>query len=245
MPVACRRSRYAVQWPVVLWDSGSPPVSSRVTTSRTMSESPIGTSDCGYDQRHLGRLAALVERPQVAHHRPGEHHDGACDGDEQQFREKKQRVAHLGRHHADNHVHPDLTARPRDHAVAKEHAADHQEQHHLLGPVDGGAEEVASDDVGEVQRHAGDQQHAGDDAEDGDEPADGSQHCLGHARAPIRRAPLIGFANLGWALRPPRPPMGRAAGRQWTITSCWPPRTSASRPCSARACPSTGPRRSC
>ena len=65
-------------------------------------------------------------------------------------------------HHADNDIHAELAARPRHHAVAEEHAADHQEEHDLFRPVDRCVEEIAADDIGEVQGDAGDQQHAGE-----------------------------------------------------------------------------------
>ena len=106
---------------------------------------------------------------EVADHRPGEDDDGQRGHDEDELGEQIERLAHLRRHHADDDVHPDLPAGPGDDAIAEKHAADHQEQHDLFRPVDGGIEEIAADDVGEIEGDAGDQQHAGERAEDGNQ----------------------------------------------------------------------------
>jgi hypothetical protein len=63
-------------------------------------------------------------------------------------------------------VHADLPARPSDQPAIEKHAGDHQEEHHLLGPLDRDREEVPADDVGEVDHDAADQHDAGDDADD-------------------------------------------------------------------------------
>ena len=96
-----------------------------------------------------------------------------------------QRLPHPRGHHADDDIHPDLPARPGDSAIAKKDAADHEEQHHFFRPVERGVEEVAANDVCEIERNAHYQQHAGQGAENGDKTAYSAQYDVGHSQARV------------------------------------------------------------
>ena len=75
--------------------------------------------------------------------------------DQHQFGKHVDSFAQLRRQHRHDDIHSDLASLPGDGAAAGEHAADHEEEHDLLGPWDRNAEEVAADDVGEIDRDAG------------------------------------------------------------------------------------------
>src|ERR1700719_3312660 len=77
-----------------------------------------------------------------------------------------EQIADLVRQHADHDVHANLPPIPGDRAATGEHAADHEEEHDLFRPRDRYTEEIAADDVDEIDRHAAHQanprQRAGD-----------------------------------------------------------------------------------
>ena len=91
--------------------------------------------------------------------------------------------ARLLGHHADNDVHPDLPAGPSDDAIAEKNATHHEEQHRLFRPMNGRTEEVAADDIREVEADAGDQQYAGEQPENSEERTHASQDIVDHCQA--------------------------------------------------------------
>src|SRR5258708_3980233 len=74
-----------------------------------------------------------------------------------------------------------MAARPRHSSAAEEYAADHQKQHRLLRPGNGGVEEITADDIRKIQHHAAKQQHPRYDAKQGKERSNKSQQHLDHS----------------------------------------------------------------
>src|SRR4029077_11887724 len=111
-------------------------------------------------QRKIRSLAALIELGEVADHRPSEDDNSDRGYEEDELGEQIERLAHLGRQHTHDNVHSNLSPRPGDNAIAEKHAAHHQEQHGLLGPGDGGIEEITTDHVREIEDNARDQQYS-------------------------------------------------------------------------------------
>ena len=91
-----------------------------------------------------------------------------------------EKVVYFRRHHRDDDVHADLTPFPGDRAAASEHARDHEEEHDLFRPWNGNAEKVATDDIGKVDRHAGDQKDPRRRAGERKEPTHTLEYRLDH-----------------------------------------------------------------
>ena len=101
---------------------------------------------------------------------PGEDGDGNRGRDQHESDNRSNASRNFGGSMLDDDIHADLTPFPGHGAAAGEHAADHEEEHDLLGPRDRDAEEVAADDVGEIDRHARDQEDRRRSAGEREEP---------------------------------------------------------------------------
>jgi hypothetical protein len=91
-----------------------------------------------------------------------------------------EKVVCFRRHYRDDDVHPDLTPFPGDCAAASEHTADHEEEHDLFRPWNGNAEKVPTDNIGEIDRHAGDQKDPRRCAGEREEPTHTLEYSLDH-----------------------------------------------------------------
>src|ERR1700736_1510293 len=132
------------------------------------------------DQRKISGLAALVERPEIPDHRGGKKDNRGHGCDKEELGEEIECGAHTLGQHAHDDVHADVPAGPGDGPVAKEHAAHHEEQHGLLRPRDGGAEEIAADDVGKIEPNTRDQRDGGERADGGQQRAHAEEHVGDH-----------------------------------------------------------------
>src|SRR6516164_6345297 len=91
-----------------------------------------------------------------------------------------EKVPYFRWHHRDDDVHADLTPFPRHRAAASEHTADHEEEHDLFRPWNGNAEKVPTYDIGEIDRHGGDQKDPSRRASERKEPTHTLKYSLDH-----------------------------------------------------------------
>jgi hypothetical protein len=134
------------------------------------------------DQRKVCRLAALVECRKLSDDRPGKRSDGSRSRNQCKLGEKLEKLPRTGRQHADHDIHAYLTAFPGNRAASREHAADHQEEHDLLGPRYRHAEEITSYDVGEIDRDAAEQANTRNCAGNCQQPTYACDENLDHRR---------------------------------------------------------------
>ena len=101
-----------------------------------MIASPIGTRDCGIT---MGISADWLRWSKFQRSRiTGQENTTIAIATPMKISSESEREHLLDgrRHHPDDDIHAKLPARPRHHAVAEEHAADHQKEHDLFRPVD-------------------------------------------------------------------------------------------------------------
>src|SRR5262249_47722685 len=132
------------------------------------------------DEREVRRLAALIERRELGDDGPSESSYRGRSRDQNEVGQQMEKVVYFRWHHRDDHVHADLTPFPGDRTAAREHAADHEEEHDLFRPWNGHAEKVPTDDIGEIDRHAGDQKDPRRRAGERKEPTHTLKYSLDH-----------------------------------------------------------------
>ena len=142
------------------------------------------------DERKVRRLAALVEIRQLDNDRPGERGHRHRARDQDKLGQQMKKVAHFRRQHGDDDVHADLASFPGDRTAAGEHTANHEEEHDLFRPGNGDAEKVTTDDIGKIDRHAGDQTDRRRRAGECQQPAHTLEHGIDHGL--VSQVPIPG-----------------------------------------------------